>query len=486
MKYSDVALVGLAVMGKNLALNLEEHGYRVVVHNRSREKTDEFMSGEGQNKNFVAAYSPGELVCLLNRPRKIILMVKAGEPVDAIANTLAPFLEEGDIIIDAGNSHFSDTVRRVEAFQKKGIHFVGCGVSGGEEGARHGPSIMPGGSVVAWPHLEKMFTSIAAKANDNSPCCEWVGSSGSGHFVKMVHNGIEYGDMQVVAEAYDVMRRLLGMENDAISQVFETWNRGEMSSYLVEITADILSRKEVGGGYVVDSVLDVAQQKGTGRWTLETSLALGVPLTLIGESVQARALSVQKEEREAASKIFGGSVQKGLSPEVRERLLIALERAVFASKIVSYAQGFSLMSAASKDFGWNLDLGKVAMIWRGGCIIRSRFLGSINAAFKKSPHLSNLMIDPFFAEILKTSEAAWREVVSYSVLQGIPLPTMSSALAYFDGYRSQNLPANLIQAQRDYFGAHTYERVGAPRGVNYHSEWLSTPRGQNVAFSRVD
>jgi 6-phosphogluconate dehydrogenase len=412
-------------------------------------------------------------------------MVKAGDAVDAFANSLSEHLEAGDIIIDAGNSHFADTVRRVTHFEKYGIHFVGCGVSGGEEGARHGPSIMPGGSIAAWPHVSCMLEAISARAEDGTPCCAWVGGSGSGHFVKMVHNGIEYGDMQVIAEAYDIMRRVLAMDNSSIAKVFSEWNEGDMASYLVEITADILSRKEESGADVVDTILDTAQQKGTGRWTVETALALGVPLTLIAESVQARAVSSQKAERIAASKVFAAPKSTALSDSERRNLLADLRKAVFASKIVSYAQGFSLMNNASQSYSWGLNLGRVALLWRGGCIIRSRFLADINRAFEKNPTLSNLLMDSFFSDIIKDAQLGWRNIVGVAIARGIPLPCISSALAYFDAYRSQNLPANLIQAQRDYFGAHSYERVDSSRGTYFHSEWISTASGKSVPFNEV-
>lgn len=483
---ADIALIGLAVMGKNLALNLESKGFCVAVHNRSADKTEQFMRQDGVDKNFVAAYALTDLVASLKKPRRIILMVKAGDAVDAFANNLAKYLEAGDIIIDAGNSHFSDTVRRVSHFEQVGIHFVGCGVSGGEEGARHGPSIMPGGSAAAWPHISSMLEAIAARSEDNVPCCGWIGNSGSGHFVKIVHNGIEYGDMQVIAEAYDIMRNVLAMDNGSIAKVFSEWNKTDMASYLLEITADILSRKEDGGKYVVDSILDTAQQKGTGRWTVETSLSLGVPLTLIAESVQARAISAQKDERVSASKVFPRSQQSSVTESERAVLIADLRKAVFASKIVSYAQGFSLMTAASQSYRWDLDLGMVALLWRGGCIIRSRFLGDINVAFKNNPSLCNLLIDPFFADIVKKAESGWRNIVGLAVANAVPVPCISSALSYFDAYRSQSLPANLIQAQRDYFGAHSYERVGFPRGKFFHSEWIATPMGKSVPFNEVE
>jgi 6-phosphogluconate dehydrogenase len=469
---SDIALIGLGVMGKNLALNMEEHGARVLVYNRSYEKTLEFMQSEANGKNFDAARTLGEIAPLLKRPRRVVMMVKAGQAVDDIVSSMSVFLEPGDVLIDAGNSNHIDTERRTKQLQRNGIHYIGAGVSGGEEGARKGPSIMPGGDVAGWPLVKDIFQSISAKTDNNEPCCDWVGAGGSGHFVKMVHNGIEYGDMQVICEAYDVMKRAIGLTNTQAAETFAQWNKGPLDSYLVEITASILPRKEQDGTFVVDNILDTAAQKGTGKWTVENALAAGSPLTLVSEAVFARNLSALKEERMAASKVFPSS---HASPQVAPSTLLAdLEKAVFASKIVSYAQGFDLMQTVSNTQGWNLALGKIALLWRGGCIIRSKFLSEISNAYKRNENLANLMIDPYFANILRSSESAWRRVVSQAVLAGIPVPAMASALSYFDGYRSSALPANLLQAQRDFFGAHTFERTNAPRGKFFHANWTGT------------
>jgi 6-phosphogluconate dehydrogenase len=471
---SDIALIGLGVMGKNLALNMEEHGARVLVYNRSYEKTAEFMQSEARGKNFDAARTLGEIAPLLKRPRRVVMMVKAGQAVDDLIASMAVFLEPGDVLIDAGNSNHPDTERRTKQLQQKGIHYVGAGVSGGEEGARHGPSIMPGGDAAAWPLVKDLFQSIAAKTDNNEPCCDWVGAGGSGHFVKMVHNGIEYGDMQVICEAYDIMKRLLGLTNAQAAETFTQWNKGPLDSYLIEITASILPRKESDGAYVVDRILDTAAQKGTGKWTVENALAAGSPLTLVSEAVFARNLSALKDERMTAARVF--PTQAPLLPtQNKEALLADLEKAVFASKIVSYAQGFALMQTVSNEQRWNLALGKIALLWRGGCIIRSKFLAEISAAFNRNAALPNLLVDAYFANVLKNSEAAWRRVISQAVLAGVPVPAMASALSYFDGYRSANLPANLLQAQRDFFGAHTYERTDKPRGKFFHSNWTGTP-----------
>ncbi len=484
---SDIALIGLGVMGKNLALNMEEHGARVLVYNRSFDKTQEFMNSEAKGKNFDAAKVLGEIAPLLKRPRRIVLMVKAGEPVDDLLKSLSVFLEPGDVIIDAGNSNHIDSERRVQFLEKKGLLYVATGVSGGEEGARKGPSIMPGGSAAAWPIVRDLFQAISAKANDGTPCCDWIGSGGSGHFVKMVHNGIEYGDMQVISEAYDIMRRLLMQSNTQAAEVFAQWDKGPMASFLVEITADILKRKEANGTDAVDNILDAAGQKGTGRWTVENALAFGSPLTLVAEAVFARSLSAMKEERIVAAKIFDSPItpKADNSTASINSMLQDLEKAVFASKLVSYAQGFALMRDASNAQNWNLDLGKIAMLWRGGCIIRSRFLEKIRDAFAQNKNLTNLMVDPYFAGVLRDVEPSWRRIVSHAVLAGVPVPALSSALAYFDGYRSSTLPANLLQAQRDHFGAHTYERINEPRGKFFHSHWSTTTSNESLTFEEV-
>ncbi|MCX7985542.1 MAG: decarboxylating NADP(+)-dependent phosphogluconate dehydrogenase [Bacteroidales bacterium] len=474
---SDIGLAGLAVMGENLVLNMESKGFTVTVYNRSIEKVDAFLKDRAKGKNIRGAHSIKELVDSLEKPRKIMLMVKAGKPVDDLIEQLIPHLEPGDIIIDGGNSYFTDTIRRTHYLEEKGFLFIGTGVSGGEEGALLGPSIMPGGSVKAWPYVKPIFQAIAAKVDGNVPCCEWVGENGAGHFVKMVHNGIEYGDMQLISEAYFIMRNLLGLSNSEMSDIFRQWNKGDLDSYLIEITGDILSYREADGSYLVDKILDAAGQKGTGKWTGIEALQLGIPVTLIVEAVFARSLSAIKEERTAASRIL-------LGPNVffssnKQEFIGYLRDALFASKIVSYAQGFALMKAAAKEYNWNLNYGDIALMWRGGCIIRSAFLGKIKEAYDKNPQLNNLMLDDFFREKLIHAQKGWREVVATAVQNGIAIPAFASALAYFDGYRTESLPANLIQAQRDYFGAHTYERVDKPRGEFFHTNW--TGRGGNTA-----
>jgi 6-phosphogluconate dehydrogenase len=473
MKKADIGLVGLAVMGENLVLNMESRGFTVAVFNRTVDKVDNFVNGRGKGKNIIPAHSIEELAASLPSPRKIMLMVKAGKPVDDFIELLIPHLDKGDIIIDGGNSHFPDTIRRTKYLEEKGLLYIGTGVSGGEEGALTGPSIMPGGSPEAWPYVKPIFQAIAAKVEDGTPCCDWVGENGAGHFVKMVHNGIEYGDMQLICEAYQIMKDLLGLSYDEMHQAFKEWNEGELSSYLIEITRDILSYKDDDGNPLVEKILDTAGQKGTGKWTVVASLDTGTPLTLIGEAVYGRALSAMKEERVEASKILCG-------PETRftgdkKKFLDDLKAALYASKMVSYAQGYVLMRYAAKEFGWNLNNGGIALMWRGGCIIRSVFLGKIKEAFDKNPNLTNLLLDPFFKEKIEASQAAWRRVVSTAVQNGIWIPAMSTALNYFDGYRNGRLPANLLQAQRDYFGAHTYERTDQPRGKFFHTNW--TGRG---------
>jgi 6-phosphogluconate dehydrogenase len=473
---ADIGLVGLAVMGENLVLNMESRGYSVAVFNRTVEKVDRFTSGRAKGKNIIGTHSLKELVQSLKSPRRVMLMVKAGKPVDEFIEMLLPYLSQGDIIIDGGNSHFADTIRRTKYVEGKGFLYIGTGVSGGEEGALRGPSVMPGGSPAAWPHVKPIFQSIAARVADGTPCCDWVGENGAGHFVKMVHNGIEYGDMQLICESYQIMRELLGMSPDEMHEVFKKWNLGDLNSYLIEITSDILAFKEEGKP-LVDKILDTAGQKGTGKWASVTSLDLGAPLTLISEAVFARCLSAMKEERVEASKVLSGAATKFTGD--RAMLLQDLEKALYASKIVSYAQGFTLMRSAAEEFKWSLNYGGIALLWRGGCIIRSAFLGKIKEAFDRNPNLTNLLLDPFFKRKIDASEASWRRVVSTAVLNGVWVPAFSTALNYFDGYRNARLPANLLQAQRDYFGAHQYERVDRKRGEFFHTNW--TGRGGETA-----
>lgn len=476
---SDIGLIGLAVMGENLILNMASKGYSVTVYNRSLEKVESFLGSRAAGKNIHGAKSIEALVQSLKAPRKIMLMVKAGKAVDSLIDELVPHLEPGDIIIDGGNTHFPDTNRRAAYLESKGLLFVGAGVSGGEEGALTGPSIMPGGSPKAWEAVKPIFQDIAAKVDDGTPCCEWVGENGAGHFVKMVHNGIEYGDMQLICEAYQVMKDLLGMSADEMHQVFAEWNEGELNSYLIEITRDILAYKDDNGEPLIDYILDAAGQKGTGKWTGVTALQLGVPLTLIGEAVFARCLSSQKEERVQASKILRGPA---ITFEGDKKAFIEdLRQALLASKIVSYAQGYVLMHEAAKDFDWHLNYGGIALMWRGGCIIRSTFLEKIKQAFNTNPGLSNLLLDDYFKKKVETAQAGWRRVVATAITNGIPAPALTSALSYFDGYRCADLPANLLQAQRDYFGAHTYERKDTPRGEFFHTNW--TGRGGDTASS---
>ncbi len=476
---ADIGLIGLAVMGENLVLNMERNGYTVAVFNRTTEKVDAFMNGRGKGKKFIGTKSMKDFVNALARPRKVMLLVKAGKPVDDLIEMLIPHLEPGDIIIDGGNSHFPDTNRRTKHVESKGLMYIGTGVSGGEEGALLGPSIMPGGSADSWPHVKEIFQSISAKVEDGSPCCEWVGNDGAGHFVKMVHNGIEYGDMQLIAEAYHIMKDLLTMTHDEMHATFKQWNEGDLNSYLIEITRDILAVKDDDGTPLVEKILDTAGQKGTGKWTGIAALDLGIPLTLIGESVFSRYLSARKDERVIASKILKGpDTQFGGD---REAFLEDLRKALFASKIVSYAQGYVLMMEASKEFTWHLNYGGIALMWRGGCIIRSVFLGRIKEAFDTNPQLTNLLLDPYFKEIVQGAQTSWRKVCSTAIMNGIPAPALCTALNYYDGCRSERLPANLLQAQRDYFGAHTYERIDKPRGEFFHTNW--TGRGGNTASS---
>ncbi|MDD4645755.1 MAG: decarboxylating NADP(+)-dependent phosphogluconate dehydrogenase, partial [Bacteroidales bacterium] len=468
---SNIGLIGLAVMGENLVLNMANHGLHVSVFNRTPERVENFMAGSAKGKSIKGYHSLKELVDSLERPRKVMLMVKAGKPVDDLIENIIPLLEPGDVIIDGGNSHYPDTSRRTAYVESKGLLYIGTGVSGGEEGALKGPSIMPGGSKAAWTLVKPIFQLISAKVEGGIPCCEWVGENGAGHFVKMVHNGIEYGDMQLICEVYQIMKERLGMSPDEMSKVFSVWNRGELNSYLIEITADILKFKDPEGLPLVDYILDAAGQKGTGQWTGKAALELGVPLTLITESVYSRSLSAMKEERVQAAQIFKSTACKILNPEeLRKEAIIDLRSALYASKIISYAQGYMLMQAAAKEYGWNLNYGGIALMWRGGCIIRSAFLGKIKEAYDRNPALTNLLIDPFFKEEINQAQGALRKVISDSVLNGIPVPTLSAALAFFDGYRSNRLPANLLQAQRDYFGAHTYERVDRPRGEFFHTQ----------------
>ncbi len=477
-KLGDIGLIGLAVMGENLILNMESHGYTVAVFNRTVAKVDKFIEGRGAGKNFIGTHSIEKLVQSLKRPRKVMLLVKAGAAVDSFIDQLIPHMEPGDIIIDGGNTHFPDTNRRTKYVEEKGLLYIGTGVSGGEEGALLGPSIMPGGSKDAWQHVKTIFQDISAKVEDGSPCCDWVGENGAGHFVKMVHNGIEYGDMQMICETYQMMKDLLGMSNKEMYEVFKEWNEGELDSYLIEITRDILGYEE-DGEETVDVILDTAGQKGTGKWTAIAALDVGIPLTLIGEAVFARTLSAQKELRVRASKVLEGP--KPVFKGDRKAFIEDLRQALLASKIISYAQGYVLMRTAAEDFGWDLNYGGIALMWRGGCIIRSVFLGNIKEAFDKNKDLENLLLDPFFKEKIDMSQASWRKVVSTAIENGIPVPTLASALSYYDGYRTEKLPANLLQAQRDYFGAHTYERVDKPRGEFFHTNW--TGRGGDTAAS---
>ena len=466
-------------MGENLVLNIESRGFTVAVYNRTVEKVDHFVQGRAKGKKIIGAHSISELVAALKKPRKIMLMVKAGKPVDEFIEQIIPHIEQGDIIIDGGNSHYPDSIRRTKYLESKGFLFIGTGVSGGEEGALRGPSIMPGGSPAAWPHVKPIFQSIAAKVADGTPCCDWVGNDGAGHFVKMVHNGIEYGDMQLICETYQMMHELLGMGAVEMHEVFKKWNTGELDSYLVEITRDILGFKDTDGKPLVDKILDTAGQKGTGKWTSVTSLDLGIPLTLISEAVYARCLSAIKEERVAASNVLRGP-KVSFSGD-KQAFLADLEKGLYASKIVSYAQGFTLLRAAAEEFKWKLNYGNIALLWRGGCIIRSAFLAKIKEAFDKNPGLANLLLDPFFKEKIESSQEAWRRVIATAVTNGIWVPVFSTALNYFDGYRNARLPANLLQAQRDFFGAHTYERVDKPRGEFFHTNW--TGRGGETASS---
>ena len=482
MEKADIGLIGLAVMGQNLVLNMADHGYRVAVFNRTTSRVDDFINGPAKDKPVVGTHSLEQLVAALQSPRKVMLMVKAGEVVDQFIDLLVPLLEPGDVIIDGGNSYYPDTTRRTNYLREQGLRFIGTGISGGEEGARNGPSIMPGGDPEAWPLVKDIFQSIAAKV-DGMPCCQWVGQDGAGHFVKMVHNGIEYGDMQLICEAYSLMENALGMSYERMHEVFNEWNSGVLDSYLIEITADILAAKDEDGAALVTKILDTAGQKGTGKWTAINALDMGVPLTLIGEAVFARVLSSLKAERVRASKILGSRPSVSITGSEEENIK-ALHDALYASKIISYAQGFMLMREAAKEQGWALNYGEIALMWRGGCIIRSKFLGNIKAAFDANPELENLVLDDFFNQALQSADAGWRSAVMLAVRNGIPAPAFASALSYFDGYRSDRLPANLLQAQRDYFGAHSYERVDRERGEYFHTDW--TGHGGKVSSTTYE
>jgi 6-phosphogluconate dehydrogenase len=470
MGKADIGLIGLAVMGQNLALNINDHGFTVAVFNRTVSKMDQFLETTAKGTNIIGAGSIEELISTLKKPRRVLLMVKAGKPVDDFIEQIIPLLDPGDIIIDGGNSNFKDTIRRTAYLESKGLLYIGTGISGGEEGARFGPSIMPGGSPAAWPSVKPILQSVAAKVGEaNTPCCDWVGENGAGHYVKMVHNGIEYGDMQLICEAYHLMEELLDMTPDEMHLVFEGWNKGKLNSYLIEITADILAFKDEDGQPIVEKILDTAGQKGTGRWTAISALELGIPLSMIVESVQSRSLSALKEERISASKILKGPAHAFTGN--KEAFLRDLFDAVYASKIISYTQGFMLIRAAAEEYHWNIDYGNVALMWRGGCIIRSAFLGKINEAFDSNSDLSNLLLDSYFSAEIHHAQDAWRRVMAHAVTSGIPVPAMSSALSFYDAYRRNRLPANLLQAQRDYFGAHTYERIDRPRGEFFHTNW---------------
>ena len=482
MSQADIGVVGLAVMGENLILNMESKGFTVACTNRTTSKVTDFVEGRAAGKNIIGAMSVEELVGSLKTPRKVMMMIKAGGAVDAFMDQVMPLLEPGDILIDGGNTHFPDTERRLKKAEDAGLLYVGTGVSGGEEGALKGPSIMPGGSKGAWEHVKPIFQGICARTDSGEPCCDWVGDGGAGHFVKMVHNGIEYGDMQMICETYQMMRSALGLSNQEMEEIFTEWNKGVLDSYLIEITRDILGYKDEDGNYTLDQILDTAGQKGTGKWTAVSALDLGQPLTLIGEAVFARCLSALKDERVAASKVLNGP---GTSFDGDKAQLIEdLKQALYASKIVSYAQGYELMQAAADEYDWTLNYGGIALMWRGGCIIRSAFLSKIKDAFDTDAELTNLLLDPFFEKAVENAQASWRRVVSTSALLGIPMPAISAALAYFDGYRTERLPANLLQAQRDYFGAHTYERLDKPRGEFFHTNW--TGRGGDTSASTYD
>ena len=478
MQSCDIGVIGLAVMGQNLVLNMNDHGYKVAVFNRTVSKVDDFLAHEARGTSIAGGRSIEEFLSLLKRPRRVMLMVKAGSTVDQMIEHLLPHLEAGDIVIDGGNSLFTDSSRRTRELAGKGILFIGAGVSGGEEGARFGPSIMPGGNPAAWPHVKQIFQAIAAKVDDGSPCCEWVGEEGAGHYVKMVHNGIEYGDMQLICEAYQLLENSLGLTADELHEVFAGWNKGELDSFLIEITSAIFAARDEDSQPLVDRILDAAGQKGTGKWTVISALDLGMPVTLIGEAVFARCLSALKQERVHASTVLSGPASKPAVTD-RQQFIEDVRRALYCSKIVSYAQGYMLLREAGKEHGWHLNMGGIALMWRGGCIIRSRFLGRIKEAYERNPELHNLLLDSFFAEALNRYQLSWRNALSHAIALGVPVPAFSTALAFFDGYRSGRLPANLLQAQRDFFGAHTYERVDRPRGEFFHTNW--TGRGGRVS-----
>ncbi len=476
----DIGLIGLAVMGQNLVLNMNDHGYKVAVFNRTTSKVDDFIADEAKGTQVVGTHSIEELCSVLKTPRRVMIMVKAGDVVDHTIDLLVPHMEKGDIIIDGGNSLYTDSNRRTKDLAEKGILFVGTGVSGGEEGARFGPSIMPGGNPEAWPAVKDIFQAIAAKVDDGTPCCDWVGEGGAGHYTKMVHNGIEYGDMQLIGEAYQLMKDGLGLSADEFQAVFTEWNKGELDSFLIEITAEIFGKKDDDGEPMVDKILDKAGQKGTGKWTAISALDLAMPVTLIGESVFARCLSALKDERVKASKILNGPAKAAFTEDKKE-FIENVRKALYCSKMISYAQGYMLLRAAAEEQGWHLNMGGIALMWRGGCIIRSQFLGKIKDAYDKNPQLDNLLMDDFFANVLNSEQAGWRKALISAIELGVPTPAFSTALAFYDGYRTERLPANLLQAQRDFFGAHTYERVDKPRGEFFHTNW--TGRGGRVASS---
>ncbi len=477
----DIGLIGLAVMGQNLVLNMNDHGYKVAIFNRTTTKVDEFLADEAKGTQVVGAHSIEEMCAQLKTPRRVMIMVKAGEVVDQTIEQILPHLEKGDIVIDGGNSLFTDSNRRTKDLAEKGILFIGTGVSGGEEGARFGPSIMPGGNPDAWPHVKEIFQAIAAKVEDGTPCCDWVGEDGAGHYVKMVHNGIEYGDMQLIGEAYQLLKEGLGLTPDEFADVFTEWNKGELDSFLIEISATIFAKKDDDGAPIIDKILDTAGQKGTGKWTAISALDMGMPVTLIGESVFARCLSAIKDERVAASKLLEGPKAEKIPEEHRTEFIEEVRRALFCSKLISYAQGYMLLREAAKTYKWHLNMGGVALMWRGGCIIRSAFLNDIKQAYDKNPELENLLMDEFFFGVLNKYQASWRKAIIHAIEIGVPTPAFSTALAFYDGYRTERLPANLLQAQRDFFGAHTYERVDKPRGEFFHTNW--TGRGGRVSSS---
>lgn len=479
MAQADIGLIGLAVMGQNLALNINDNNFTVAVFNRTVSKVDDFLKGPAKGTRIIGTHSIEELMHTLKKPRRILLMVKAGDPVDEFIEHCLPYMEKGDILMDGGNSLFLDTNRRCQELAKKGIIYIGAGISGGEEGARHGCSIMPGGNAAGWPHIKAIFQAISAKADNGEPCCDWVGEDGAGHYVKMVHNGIEYGDMQLIGEAYNLLKNGLGLNENQLHETFDKWNQTELNSYLIEITSDIFTYKDADGTPLVDNILDVAGQKGTGKWTVNSALDLGVPLTLIGEAVFARCLSALKEERVNASHVLQGPQQRYQGNQ--QEFVEAIRQGLYASKIISYAQGFMLMQQAAKEFKWNLNYGSIALLWREGCIIRSRFLIDIKKAFEKNKELRCLLLDSFFQDAINKAQSGWRKAVSAAAEMGIPIPCFSTALAFYDGYRSARLPANLLQAQRDFFGAHTYERIDQPRGQFFHTNW--TGKGGKVSSS---